>query len=249
MAIKNSLDSFNIIKEWKRAGEKPKSIRKYSDTWDVLLDIKEDESFSSWFTRTAKANYSNPIGILDNLEHPKYRIDLNKFDLDFTIKRKTLQKIARLTHNDVSIFLKMCIIPKRNQNGNWMYFTRPIIGSRYCPLCLKEDGNDPYFRLYWRMKCFTVCGKHKIFLFDKCPNCGKPILYWLEDFEHPITSCFFCGKDLLDNTFNFRNEFGKDKREHIKSQEILLEIFKKGAGMVNKSIYWILLKKSGKLLG
>lgn len=48
-------------------------------------------------------------------------------------------------------------------------------GLQYCPCCLIEDGNQPYFRKNWRLGFITCCLFHSVQLHDKCPKCYHPI--------------------------------------------------------------------------
>lgn len=77
-------------------------------------------------------------------------------------------------------------------------------GLQFCPCCLAEDGNQPYFRKSWRLGFMTCCTSHSVQLHDRCPRCHNPIdikrlqknegeiLYHPEDIAH----CSKCGFDL-----------------------------------------------------
>nr|WP_262982068.1 TniQ family protein [Hydrogenovibrio crunogenus] len=77
-------------------------------------------------------------------------------------------------------------------------------GLQYCPCCLSEDGNQPYFRKSWRLGFMTCCPFHSVQMHDRCPKCHNPIdikrlqkhkgeiLYHPED----IAYCSKCGFDL-----------------------------------------------------
>lgn len=74
-------------------------------------------------------------------------------------------------------------------------------GQQYCPKCLAEDP-IPYFRRQWRLALVTYCPKHQIELYDACPGCDKPVVYYRVDFGRdakevlPIFACYNCGYDL-----------------------------------------------------
>lgn len=77
-------------------------------------------------------------------------------------------------------------------------------GLQYCPCCLSEDGNKPYFRKSWRLGFMTCCLFHSVQLHDRCPKCHNPIdIKRLQKHEkeilyHPedIARCSKCGFDL-----------------------------------------------------
>lgn len=59
------------------------------------------------------------------------------------------------------------------RSGNSLY------GQQYCPLCWKEDlddpGSIPWLRKWWRLAFFTACPWHGCKLRDRCPECGQPL--------------------------------------------------------------------------
>ncbi len=68
-------------------------------------------------------------------------------------------------------------------------------GYQVCPLCLKMDGNFPYFRKNWRLGFFTSCLLHHCKLVSKCPNCSSRI-----DLRHIKKICdplLYSPKDML----------------------------------------------------
>lgn len=47
-------------------------------------------------------------------------------------------------------------------------------GQQYCPLCLAQD-KEPYLRRSWRLALSVICTQHKVFLNDRCHECGAPL--------------------------------------------------------------------------
>lgn len=87
-------------------------------------------------------------------------------------------------------------------------------GLQYCPCCLNEDGDKPYFRRHWRLAFMTCCTDHSVKLHDRCPNCYQPIdIKRLQKREekilyHPqdITHCSNCQFDLRQTKFVITSE-------------------------------------------
>ncbi|MEW8458375.1 MAG: TniQ family protein [Candidatus Thiodiazotropha sp.] len=78
---------------------------------------------------------------------------------------------------------------------------RKAYGLQFCPLCLADD-HVAYFRKQWRVALFTYCPVHKVELYDACPSCKKPVMYYRGDFGRdikgalPIAMCYACGYDF-----------------------------------------------------
>jgi len=216
--------SYEEVKSWKKA-EKKRKQQPILEIWDNLIEKKEDEVFSSWFTRIAKVNYAEPIRIINNLR--KRKINPNKYDLDKNIYPLIFNKIAKFTKQQSSSLLQMCLIPnnKKYRNGRWNYVINPIDGTRFCPFCLEEDKNEPYFRKYWRLRFFTICIKHNCFLLDKCPHCGEPVRYWITEFYQSILECYSCGKNIIHNLQSVK-KIDENSMSEVKLQRTLFDVFK-----------------------
>jgi hypothetical protein len=50
---------------------------------------------------------------------------------------------------------------------HWIY----LKGSHFCPLCLKES--EGVWLSDWKLPWSFVCARHKVFLIDECPKCGR----------------------------------------------------------------------------
>lgn len=211
--------NFVNVRKWKIHKERsPKTLKKH---WDHCPEILEDESFSSYFTRTAKANFAKHIPIVENIDNR--RINVKKFDLDRHIKLETINTIAYYLNKEPTYLREICLIPNP-QRLSTIFFTN---GARYCPFCLEGDGEQPYFRYYWRLTFITVCIKHGCFLQDHCPNCHTPVRYWETNFNQPMSSCFKCGTSLI-NAKTLSKSTGDEFKEEPKFQDYFIKIYKTG---------------------
>lgn len=74
-------------------------------------------------------------------------------------------------------------------------------GMQFCPECLATDP-IPYFRKHWRLAMFTFCPRHNVQLYEACPGCGGPVMYYRRDFGKElveagaICACSVCGFDF-----------------------------------------------------
>ncbi|MHA2298269.1 MAG: TniQ family protein [Candidatus Hodarchaeales archaeon] len=192
------------IEEWKLSKDFHSIKRKQK--WIHYLKIKRNEIFSSYLTRVAKINIAESLEIIKRLGIS--RINPNTYDLDINLgtRPEIIEKIASLIKLNSSLLTGLLF--QRNKSsfrGTWGYVNKPVVGTRYCPYCLDEDKNEPYFRYYWRMKFVTVCTKHKCFLLDRCPKCQSHVQYWRTRFDQPITECYNCGENLAKTKSYVKN--------------------------------------------
>ncbi len=169
---------------------------------------KKEELFSSWFARMSIANLSIPQsfasvyfgeylncilndpdwGTLRLYEEVAKRVNF-PFEKIFNLSLRTYEG---LLFEDPGIYnnCKPFINPVKPVGGRFRKH-----GLRYCPECLKEDN---YFRKLWRITFYTACLKHKVFLLDRCPECGSPVtpLKWKLSVNH--FHCFVCGFDFRE---------------------------------------------------
>lgn len=175
-----------------------------SEFWEYCPKPLKNESFSSYFTRVAKANFAEPLGILINLNRKKFRhYNKQKYVLDKIIDRNSLLLILKhlkLNDQDKENILLSCDRPLHPRITNIFHcFAKYVVeGTRFCPLCLKED-DIPHFRYYWRFSFVTACFKHKQLLDKVCPQCNQSIKFWLTSWEKSLTTCYFCGNDICNN--------------------------------------------------
>jgi DNA-directed RNA polymerase subunit RPC12/RpoP len=192
-------------------------------SWKHSTEPLKGEVFSSYLTRVLKLNFAEPIGVIQNLENKI--IIPSRYDIDLSNNLDLLEKIADLLNQDINVLKSMCLFPKGKSNKNKLI----INDTKFCPYCLVEDEDHPYFRYYWRLNFITICEKHNCYLLEKCPNCESPIRYWETRFDHSIVECYNCGWNITRNkdcTIYF-------EKSHIQSdffvpfQEKLIDAYEK----------------------
>ncbi|TCK03840.1 TniQ protein [Phorcysia thermohydrogeniphila] len=104
-------------------------------------------------------------------------------------------------------------------------------GLRFCPYCLREEE---YFRKEWRLTFSTACVKHKVFLLDRCPECGEPLTIqkWKPDKFH--FHCWKCGFEFM----NAKAEEVPKESKGIEAIRLLYEILKKGYFEFEDRVYY-----------
>jgi hypothetical protein len=148
---------------------------------------KEGEILSSWMVRLALENrfllhtfYSKLLG---------YKEPIWTRDIDRSATTELIQLLsecsscpatkieaATLRHYDGFMYEDV----RTHGVARWIiplgvYHRLHRNGMQCCPICLKDE--TPYYRLKWRISFYTICEKHKCFLIDECPNCGKIVEY------------------------------------------------------------------------
>lgn len=175
------------------------------DRWPGRPRLLPDESFSSWFARTAVANGLRPAEL--------YRIlqpggDRNPRDLDRYADAHLLHRVAdcagleaeALAHGTFRRWAgllferddglnKLAWLPPAGRQGGKRCF-----GQQICPWCLRADA-EPYFRLAWRLAFVTTCPLHGRLLMDRCPTCNEPFNALRMDNVREMR-CASCAADL-----------------------------------------------------
>lgn len=151
----------------------------------MLLQIQPDESLISFVIRAIHINqYSPERSLLDDLT-PRS-----------SFGSKQLRKIAglfgwpgcygfnRLVHNHTMLAAKHVI--KGDQDISYsgpLYVSKVsrlnVLGSAYCPDCVREDLESRGFS-YWKRYTYpdvTVCHKHNTVLLERCHFCDRPFSY------------------------------------------------------------------------
>lgn len=154
------------------------------DRWPGHPRLLPDESFSSWFARTAAANGLRP-GELFRIVQPGE--DHNPRDLDRHVDGGLLGLMADKTGIPIDDLRaagfhrwtgrlfpfddglnKLPWLPPAGREGG-----RRCFGQQVCPHCLRADER-PYARLIWRLSFITVCPIHGRLLLDRCLACAEP---------------------------------------------------------------------------
>jgi transposase len=148
-----------------------------------------DELFTSWIVRLAREN-GTKLHTFSSLLFSEKRIwsrDLDKSadDRHLAVMEETTGFSARLIKETFLRSFEGKFYETHNPNGNsaWLmpvgvyHQTRRNYGLQMCPVCLRDDGENGYYRKLWRVSWVTVCEKHKTILLDRCPNCVAPIVF------------------------------------------------------------------------
>lgn len=177
-----------------------------------------DELLTSWIVRVAEANgvRLQPLCwmLFGNARSPWNR------DADRSAPSWLISAMSRHTGVDYWDVYRTTLTTyrgrlyaKRRASGHlfWVLptrsygMTREGFGMQFCPECLATDP-VPYFRKHWRLALFTFCPIHDVQLYDACPACGLPVMYYRRDFGKelteagPICACYACGFDFRNAT-------------------------------------------------
>ncbi|MCR4378068.1 MAG: TniQ family protein [Rhodospirillales bacterium] len=175
--------------------------------WPFRPQPVSDESFSSWFCRTAWQNGLNPadlyrIGLPGARMH---RIDLDRFACDElieTLAHYTDMDADDLRHRtfdawngrlieDGATVEKLLWLPPAGTDRTCKSF-----GQQVCPDCLREQAT-PYLKRHWRLAFVTGCTRHHKLLIDRCPECSAPIQPLFTSMHvDSVATCWKCGFDL-----------------------------------------------------
>lgn len=201
------------------------------DRWPGRPRQLPDESFSSWFARTAAANGLRP-GELYRIVQPGG--DRNPRDLDRHADIHLLGLLAERTGRIVeelrhSTFIRWVgLLFERDDGLNKLAWLPPAgreggkrcFGQQLCPWCLRAD-QQPYLRLIWRLSFFTVCPIHGRLLLDRCPSCNEPFSILRQDGRGEIR-CTGCGADLRTFTGD------EPAVDSVEAQRDLQELIREG---------------------
>lgn len=180
--------------------------------WNHCPDQFEDESISSWFTRTTKMNCAGTLETFHEL--------MKKQILFEHIETVTSVKCNLIKSLEPYVNINRLIKHEYNPQALMKHFFLVIYSTpKYCPFCLKTD-NIPYFRFIWQLPFVTVCPNHHILLLTTCPSCQSRIQYWRTEWNRPIYCCNNCQYDLREN-YVMENK----KLENTHFQDDLVSIY------------------------
>jgi len=161
---------------------------RYSRTWPVRLAPQENESCSSWTARLASAHGLDALSFCCaalNTRHSPWLRDIDRGgnrDLLEVLSSKTGVEIERAERTTLAAY-EGRISERINLKGNSRWIL-PIglnyrskgnsFGQQYCARCLSE-GRVCYYRRDWRLAFITLCVRHRVQLFDRCPHCAAPV--------------------------------------------------------------------------
>ncbi len=165
----------------------------------------KNELFSSWLARVALAHHTMPWSFM-NMHFPEYKNIVFSRDVDIWAPGPFIDKLVWKSGLSIEDIFAMTLrsyegylLEQVRLNGS-NFFIDPIIprkrrnlgyGQRYCPMCLKE--NPTYFRKEWRLSFYTICLVHKIYMLDRCQNCGLSVTSYKFKREQGFVQCYGCG--------------------------------------------------------
>lgn len=176
----------------------------------------QDELFSHWVLRLAHANGQRAQTFADHFfgrQSSFWARDQDKLAADSTAE--TLSGLTGKPKEDIKGLTLAAYEGVLFQHNNPYGYTRWILplgrfhrtwrlhGMVYCPLCLFEDGERPYFRRKWRLALTMVCEKHGTLMLDRCHRCEAPVTFFRNDVGRKAkgrigssSECHVCGEDL-----------------------------------------------------
>ena len=152
-----------------------------NNKWDNCPIPFKNETFSSWFTRLSKENYSESFDILN-----MFHIHTGDIELFYYLNSK---KIIKLISPYLSNYIDFSVF-----EINLIVLNDSI---KYCPRCLKRK--NLYFRKDWYDFHKTKCVKHNRILRSSCPYCGSKVKFWLTKWNEEITNCYNCHNNISDS--------------------------------------------------
>lgn len=185
------------------------------ELWPIHPRRLPDELLSFWILRTAHANRIK----LQTFTNVTFGRDASPWarDIDRSASPAFLETLSRRTGATVDDLRAGMLssyegiaFEHHNMNGNtpWIlplgiyHRTRKAYGMQFCPACLFED-RIPYFRRRWRLAFSTICDRHGTLLFDRCPQCASPVVYFRNELGRRKagrlgihTLCWRCEYDL-----------------------------------------------------
>lgn len=213
--------------------------------WPAYSKPKDDELLSSWLVRLAMA-HGLKLHTFCSMAWPRRAIwnrDIDKSADDGLIEvlsEKTDTPLERARGATLAAY-EGVLYERHNPHGNtpWImpvgvyHRVRRHFGLQFCPLCLSED-KEPYFRRRWRLAFVTLCVRHWLVLWDRCPWCDAPVNFHRDELgvrgkyaAASMTLCHACKFDLRDAAAFVADDLGPDVRE-VEFQERLLAAIQDG---------------------
>lgn len=207
------------------------------------------ELFSSWLCRIAH-NQGIKVQSFCHLLWPKetfWNRDVDRFF--FPIVKDTI--LARCPLNEEALsdtFLSsysgsLCESLSFRTNNRWIlplgiyHRLRTKFGLMYCPHCLQKDV-QPYFRKQWRLSLSFCCIDCGYILFDACPNCNHPVVFFRNELgvrnifpDAELSVCYNC-------KINLKNFKGSPALPSLlKAQKLIFDVLNESHKPINGMIY------------
>ena len=176
-----------------------------------------DELLSSWLVRLANAHRTKAytFGRLLFPNTALWNRDVDKMappEVLHTLAARTSTSLQRIQQTTLPPLVERLTgepLTASQANVSWLmplgiyHRTHRYHGLTYCPQCLGNDGSTPYYRTRWRLAFHVVCPTCGVYLQEKCPACGAPIIFFRIELgrksdlaDRPISTCYRCSFDL-----------------------------------------------------
>lgn len=175
--------------------------------WPCRPKPLDDESLSSWLTRTAMAHGMRPdrfiAAVWPGQGHQAHDVDhVSSAAVTDAMAAGTLTRPERARATTLAAFTGQLFeshAPTEGRKGGTKWVTRSEIAGgiwhrpaqQFCPACLVEG--TAYLRRSWRLALTAVCWRHGVILADRCGDCGAPVVVIRADDPR---ICHRCGADL-----------------------------------------------------
>lgn len=197
--------------------------------FDIEVHPYNDETFSSWFFRTAIANGTDPksFALAVWKQNSLWYRDLDKYIPQDLITQLSLQSILsyqqienltlapmihKLAPDSLANKYKWGLLLPLGQKGSVR-----TNGLQFCPKCLAE--NTPYIKKEWKMAWSVACSTHNIQLLLSCEKCHHIFSpNTLSYKQKSIYLCTNCNYDLRKSKTEQAN------KNAIKFQNILSKL-------------------------
>lgn len=194
---------------------RPLSLPPQPNRWPAFVRPKPDELLSSWLLRNAHA-HNTKAHTFCRIVWPK--LSFWNRDIDRMALPQVYETIALKTgvSNERSYQTTLAAYENRlfkhhtyQGNTRWImplgiyHRERKGYGIQYCPLCLKTDKEQPYYRRWWRLSLAVACPFCGVELKDACPICHRAVVFHRSEVgrknelaTHSLSHCSYCQADL-----------------------------------------------------
>ena len=155
---------------------------------------RRDEILSTWILRIASGNVVSVFDLCKwlNIDYPH---ELDSFKPD----HPGIDSLAEAFGVQREVIIQALPSSLYGLDRSWGLLNR---SPHYCPICLHESG---HYQVSWTCAIYCCCVRHRCFLRDSCPHCGKPVRDASQRFRLRVSNptkelqqCVYCGRSLLD---------------------------------------------------
>lgn len=185
--------------------------------WPIRYKPLPDELLSCWLVRLAHGHglkVQTFCNLMFGNRHQVWNRDIDRLAPAWLVD-ELIRRTGTSPESALNTTLRVydgLLYPKFRLSGSLQWIlalklyhrTRQGFGLQFCPTCLAED-TIPYFRKRWRIALNTVCSRHGIMLFDRCPQCGAAVAFHRLDMAGveaidiaPVSYCHSCQFDFRE---------------------------------------------------